>query len=93
MAVSDSPIRVDKDRWRKALMNYSLEGKPIFELSQPKDQELLARVLQFADTLPGDTYLVKGMETRDSVLRRTEGLPIVTDDNMATEWRDYDWRH
>ena len=35
----------------------------------------------------------ESMETRDSVLRRTRGLRIVTDDNMATEWGNYDWRH
>ena len=93
MAVSDSPIRIDKERWRKILANYTLEGKPVFDLTQPGDRDLLARVLQFADTLPGDKYRVKGMETRENVLRRTQGKLIVTDDNMATEWRDYDWRH
>jgi len=33
------------------------------------------------------------METRDNILRRTQGKMIVTDDNMAVEWRGYDWRH
>ena len=93
MAVSDSPIPVDKGRWRKTLESYCLEGKPIFDLTQSGDRDLLAHVMQIADTLPGDKYQVKGMETRDNVLRRTQAKPIVTDDNMATEWRNYDWRH
>ena len=93
MAVSDSPIQVDKERWRNTLSNYTLEGKPIFDLTKPADRDLLVHVMKIADTLPGDRYQVKGMETRDNVLRRTQGKPIVTDDNMATEWRDYDWRH
>ncbi|HEY3835431.1 MAG TPA: hypothetical protein VGL72_02615 [Bryobacteraceae bacterium] len=93
MAVSDSPIQVDKARWRSTLENYTLEGKPVFNLSQPTDQEILARVLHYADTLPGDPYQVQSMETRENILRRTQGLPLITDDNMATEWRDYDWRH
>jgi hypothetical protein len=33
------------------------------------------------------------METRENILRRTQGRRMVTDDNMATEWGDYDWRH
>ena len=93
MAVSDSPIRIDKERWRNTLANYRLEGKPIFDLTRPADRDLLTRGLQIADTLPGDIYQVRGMETRENVLRRTHGMRIVTDDNMATEWRDYDWRH
>jgi spermidine synthase len=93
MAVSDSPIQFDKVRWRKTLESYCLENKPIFDLTKPVDRDLLAHAMQIADTLPGDRYQVKGMETRDNVLRRTQGKAVITDDNMATEWRDYDWRH
>jgi predicted membrane-bound spermidine synthase len=83
MAVSDSPIHVDKERWRSTLQKYCLEGKPILNMAFVDDQELLANTLRFADTL----------ETRDEILRRTQGKAIITDDNMATEWRGYDWRH
>jgi hypothetical protein len=93
MAVSDSPIQIDKDRWRRTLLNYRLEGTPIFNMALESDRELLDKVLRIAGTLPGDTYDVKGMESRDNVIRRTEGKSIVTDDNMAVEWRGYDWRH
>ncbi len=93
MAVSDSPIQVDKERWRRTLVNYKLEGRPIFNLALPADQELLEEVLHYADTLPNEKYEVQAMESRDQILRRTVGKPIVTDDNMATEWGDYDWRH
>jgi SAM-dependent methyltransferase len=92
MAVSDSPIPVDKDRWCQRLLAYTLEGKRIFDPASSNDQQLLARVLAIADTLPGDRYESDGMETRDNILRRTAGRRIVTDDNMATEWGDYDWR-
>jgi predicted membrane-bound spermidine synthase len=92
MAVSDSPIQVNRERWRKVLVEYRLEGTPIFDLSQPEDRDLLNGILHVADTLPGSTYLSKGMETRENILRRTQGRPIITDDNMASEWRDYNWR-
>ena len=93
MAVSDSPIRIDKERWRRVLESYRLQNRAIFDLDLPQDRALLDHVLFYADTLPGDVYQVEGMETRENILRRTQGLPIITDDNMATEWRDYDWRH
>jgi hypothetical protein len=92
MAVSDSPIQIDKERWRRTLLDYRLEGRPVFDLSSPKDPVLLNKVLHYVDTLPGDVYTLEAMETRDNVLRRTAGKPIITDDNMITEWRDYDWR-
>jgi len=93
MAVSDSPIQIDPDRWRRTLLSYRLEGKPVFDAALASDQELLAGILRHVDTLPGDIYDPNGMETRENILRRTLGKPIVTDDNMAVEWRGYDWRH
>jgi spermidine synthase len=94
MAVSDSPIQIDKDRWRRTLLNYRLEGKPIFDPALESDRDLLAGMLRRVDTLPGDKYDAShGMETRENILRRTQGKMIVTDDNMAVEWRGYDWRH
>lgn len=87
MAVSDSPIPISPSRWRNTLVNYRLEGKPILDLWLSDDRELLNHILAKADTLPGNTYVSEGMETRKNILRRTQGNPIITDDNMVTEWR------
>jgi hypothetical protein len=87
MAVSDRPIPISPSRWRTTLINYRLEGKPILDLSLPEDRDLLSHILARAETLPGDTYVSEGMETRKNILRRTAGMPVITDDNMATEWR------
>ena len=87
MAVSDSPLRLDRERWRKTLVDYKLDGKPIFDSTSAQDMKRLEDILQNCDTLPGDLYDEDGMETRENVLRRTEGFPIITDDNMVTEWR------
>jgi predicted membrane-bound spermidine synthase len=92
MAVSDRPIQIDKERWRRVLENYTLEGKRIFDLADADDRRILNDVLALADTLPGNSYVTRGMETRENILRRTRLLPMITDDNMVTEWRDYDWR-
>ena len=87
MVVSDSPIQIDRERWRSVLASYRLEGKPIFDPAIPEDRARLEEILQRADTLPGSSYVSEGMETRENVLRRTKGRQMVTDDNMATEWR------
>jgi spermidine synthase len=87
-AVSDSKIRIDKARWRNILLRYRLEGKPILNLALEGDRKVLNEFLENADTLPGNSYADDGMETRENILRRTSGKQIVTDDNMATEWRE-----
>jgi len=92
LAVSDSPIPLDRDRWRRILLAYRLEGKPILDPSIPEDVGILNDLLHYADALPGDTYDSEGMETRENILRRTAGRRMVTDDNMVVEWRESEWR-
>ena len=87
MAVSDSPILLDKARWRQVLVNYRLEGKPALDLSLALARKRLDEILAYVDTLPGTPVNYERMETREILLKRTEALQIVTDDNMVTEWR------
>ncbi len=87
MVAGDSAIQIDRERWRSILVSYRLEGKPILDPAVPEDRSRLEEILQRADTLPGNTYVSEGMETRENILRRTKGKQVVTDDNMATEWR------
>ncbi len=93
MAVSDSPIHVDRERWRNTLLSYRLEGKPVLNPTLSPDRDLLEAMLHRADPRADGAYITKGLETRDNILWRTKGKAIVTDDNMATEWGDYDWRN
>lgn len=86
MAVSDSPIVFDKDRWRRALTDTKIDGKTPLDLTLPRDQELLARFMQFADTIDGPPVFL-GLERRESILKKTDGLTTITDDNVASEWK------
>ena len=86
IAASDSPIPVDKERWRQTLVNYRLDGEPILDLTDPEDRARLDEVLAYADTLHAARFDPYGMETAESVRRRTRGKRIITDDNMASEW-------
>ena len=87
VAVSDSPIQCDKERWRRILQEYRLDGKPVFDPSDESDRKLFKEIIAIADTMPGNEYVSEGFETRENILRRTEGKPVITDDNMVTEWR------
>ena len=87
MAVGNSPIKLDKERWRQVLESYKLDGKPVLDLSKPEAVKRLHEILEYVDTLPGIPVNYERMETREALLERTKALTIVTDDNMVTEWR------
>ena len=87
MAVSNSPIKLDKQRWRQVLENYRLDGNPVLVLTKPEAVKRLNEILEYVDSLPGIPLNYERMETREVLLERTKALPIVTDDNMVTEWR------
>jgi predicted membrane-bound spermidine synthase len=84
LAVSDSPFTLDKDRWKEALTDYQIDGRPVFNLAIPHHQERLDEVLHVADQRddPNGIY-----ESQASMVRRLSGFPIITDDNMGTEWQ------
>ena len=90
MAVSDSPIAFDRRRWERVLREYRIEGRPVFELADSKQQTRLEEVLALADSLSEGYGPAKptgmNLETREGILARTEGVPPITDDNMGTEW-------
>jgi spermidine synthase len=86
LAVSQSPIAVDKERWRRILTGYRLDGEPVFDLSNADDRTRLDEVLAYADTLQVPAYDESGMEDRERIRRRVTGHRVITDGNMASEW-------
>ena len=86
LAVSESPLELDEARWRRILLEYRLDGKPVLDSRDPAAQqrlEQLAGYLRRQDPT-GDEHLA--VETADSIRRRTASARIITDDNMASEW-------
>ena len=90
MAVSDSPIVLNRPRWERVLREYRIEGQPVFDLSDAQQRTRLQEILTLADSLSAgygpDKPTGENLETRDGILARTEGAPTITDDNMTTEW-------
>lgn len=94
LAVSDSPINVDKERWLDVLRRYRIDGRIVFDPVDPVAQKVLAVYMLFADTVNAPPRLI-GMEATDSLRARTAHNLIITDDNMGLEWRsdpEIPWR-
>ena len=86
LAVSDSPIRVDRNRWEERLTAYRIDDRPVFDLTDPSQRRRLAEVLTLADTLNQPDIRGQGLESGDQLRQRLRGKRLITDDNMGTEW-------
>jgi len=84
LAVSDSPILVEKQRWADVLRQYTIDGCRVFE--GPLGETTLQKYLDLADTVT-QPPTESGMELSDSIRARLNNPLIVTDDNMGSEWR------
>jgi spermidine synthase len=85
VAVSDSPMAVDKDHWMSILRRYTIDGKTMFDPIDPAAQKMLAGYMALADTLKEPPRFL-GLESSDSLRLRTAKRLIITDDNMGLEW-------
>jgi spermidine synthase len=86
MAVSDTPLVFDKERWRKTLADFAIGGEPTIDRSTDDGQKLFEELVTYADTI-NEAPTDEGLESRDAVLARTQAATVVTDDNMFAEWR------
>lgn len=80
LAVSDSPVSFSTENWSKALMHYEIDGRKVLEQAESVGQRDLEVFLR--------RQTVSQVELRQEILRRTEGMTLVTDDNMGTEWEE-----
>jgi spermidine synthase len=87
VAVSDAPLAFDAARWSALLRGLRRDdGRPVFSPHDPRTAARLDTLLALPTSLhaPARRY---GLEDRASLLRRTAGARVVTDDNMRVEWR------
>ncbi|HZR32175.1 MAG TPA: hypothetical protein VFA76_10045 [Terriglobales bacterium] len=89
LAVSDSPIQTNKERWRNILLDYRIDGRPVLDLSRTEDQNILTAVLSLPDhgseANPFRTRLaIEDARTYSKLFRDRR---VITDDNMGTEWQ------
>jgi len=93
LAVSDSPIQIDRERWRNVLSAYRIEGKPVFELTKPEHRKRLEEILSYTDIVANAQAAGRPahaptdpIEYAEAIRQRLKGKRMITDDNMATEW-------
>ncbi|MGD0956026.1 MAG: hypothetical protein ABR953_04260 [Candidatus Acidiferrales bacterium] len=86
LAVSDSPIDLNKNRWISILRQYKIDNRLVFNPAEPKTADMLAGYMALADSLDGPPAET-GFETSESENARLGNRLIITDDNMGWEWR------
>ena len=79
MIAGFDPIVIDRARWREKLLSWRVGGELVADpaVHTPAIEQLLNQEIWRG----GPTW-----EDRESILRRTRDDPVITDDNMATEW-------
>jgi len=95
LAVSDSSIILNKERLRDALRDYAIDGRKVFDLTDPKQTAYFEKILRVAEpsqaeSRPPDELGIDSstlVESRESMLNRLKGVRLTTDDNMGQEWR------
>jgi spermidine synthase len=86
VVVSDTPLMPNRSRWRETLLAWTIDGRPVVDAGTPEGNDALESALALVDSMTSDPLAFRAMEPRSSILARTEGARIVTDDNMGTEW-------
>jgi len=84
LAVSDYPLNFDRERWKSALLNSVLDGKPLINQSDPDQLRALQRILNIPDDPTGKQIV--SIEQNDELRRRLQGFRVITDNNMGAEW-------
>jgi spermidine synthase len=93
MVASNEPLQLDPGRLKEVLENYSIDGNPVFDLSNPIHRARLDEVMATVDLSARDQNGPEGtMETCQSIMFRTQGQPLITDDNMGEEWQRFSIR-
>lgn len=94
MVLSDSPIDWNFGRWQEVLANYRIDDRPVLDSTLLSHREGMSRLMALESQIGATEPRNSGnwIEPCEHVLARTVGIPIVTDDNMGTEWQ-MPWSH
>lgn len=86
VAASDSPVTFDVGAFRRALLETRVDGAPLLEPSSRPGDEAVLQELMATVTVAGGADAHR--EDGASVGARLAGEALITDDNMASEWRE-----
>ncbi|MCO4763769.1 MAG: hypothetical protein KC502_19810 [Myxococcales bacterium] len=88
LVLSNDPVAMNPERWRKALLAMKIDGKPVFNLDRGQDRKRLREVLSIR---PPNWPKNKNSPWHNSCVNivngyRKAGHPILTEDNLVTEF-------
>lgn len=91
VVLSSTPIAWDFARWRRNLVAYRIDGRPMLDLSRTEHAQGLEKLMAIEPQIQNArTHAAADwIEPCPHVLARTAGQTLVTDDNMGTEWRQF----
>jgi predicted membrane-bound spermidine synthase len=90
MVASNEPLQLDPGRLKVILESYTIDGHPAFDLSNPIHRARLDKIMAALDPSLLNQDGWKGtMESCISIESHTQGLPLITDDNMGEEWQPF----
>lgn len=85
VAVSDSPIIVDKDQWLQILRAYRIDDHLVFDPANPSTETVFSKYIALADSV-NEKPKYYGLESTDTMRPRLLHARRITDDNMGGEW-------
>jgi predicted membrane-bound spermidine synthase len=89
---SESPITPDKEHWRRALEKWSIDGKPVFDLTREEGRGELERVLAYAGNEgEWDADHRWRWMNRARMERRFSDAELITDDTLGHEFAWGNW--
>lgn len=87
LALSDSPLKFNRERWKAVLLSYRIDGKAIIDSSRPEELQKLDKIVNTPEAPPfGNWDSIESNEAMRQRLQKRKNL-IITDDNMALEWQ------
>jgi spermidine synthase len=86
MVVSEAPISIDPERYRRSLEGEVIDGANAFDLSKEEHRQWLQSAVEGADPKLIDARFPAGTESCAHLMARTKGLDLITDRNMGEEW-------
>jgi SAM-dependent methyltransferase len=86
VVLSNAPLQLDARRWLNVLLQYKLDGHPVFDITQESQHSRLNDILMLSTTMDRSSSNPYTLESAEHIRARTAQVHSVTDDNMGTEW-------
>jgi spermidine synthase len=86
LAVSDSPFRTDAGSYRETLKRYGVDGRAVFNLSEPQHQQRLEEMVSILDPSKAGEDIWHSITSGAAMRETLQSEALITDDNMGSEW-------